>query len=249
MVDKTEISKDKRPERIVSKVIEDEMKKAYIDYAMSVIVSRALPDVRDGLKPVHRRIIYAMQQLGLFHNKPFRKCARIVGDCFIKNTLVLTENGIIPIQDIEKGDQVFTQKGKQKVKELYIMPKKKLLKVILENGLYNIVTPSQRFKIINKNLEYEWKEAKDLTGKDYIVIRSHYPEIKKAVNLPKFEGQKKVLNENIAYLLGQLMSDGYVERNYNRGKDSRIGFNSISLPIMKKLQDILKKGRRVKSMA
>lgn len=61
-------------------VIEDEMKRSYLDYAMSVIVSRALPDVRDGLKPVHRRILYAMHEGGYDYNKPFRKSARIVGD-------------------------------------------------------------------------------------------------------------------------------------------------------------------------
>ncbi len=60
--------------------IAKEMKKSYIDYAMSVIVSRALPDVRDGLKPVHRRILYSMQELGLTPEKGYRKCARIVGD-------------------------------------------------------------------------------------------------------------------------------------------------------------------------
>ncbi len=61
-------------------VIEEEMKRSYLDYAMSVIVSRALPDVRDGLKPVHRRILYAMHESGYDYNKPFRKSARIVGD-------------------------------------------------------------------------------------------------------------------------------------------------------------------------
>ncbi len=60
--------------------IEDEMKRSYLDYAMSVIVSRALPDVRDGLKPVHRRILFAMKEAGYDYNKPFRKSARIVGD-------------------------------------------------------------------------------------------------------------------------------------------------------------------------
>ncbi|MBI2575748.1 DNA gyrase subunit A [Candidatus Woesearchaeota archaeon] len=67
-------------EKIVPRIIEEEMKQSYVDYAMSVIVGRALPDVRDGLKPVHRRILFAMNELGLQHNKPFRKCARIVGD-------------------------------------------------------------------------------------------------------------------------------------------------------------------------
>ena len=60
--------------------IKEEMKKCYIDYAMSVIVGRALPDVRDGLKPVHRRILFSMQELGLYPEKGYRKCARIVGD-------------------------------------------------------------------------------------------------------------------------------------------------------------------------
>jgi DNA gyrase subunit A len=60
--------------------IEDEMKKSYMDYAMSVIIGRAIPDVRDGLKPVHRRILYAMYEMGNRHNKPYKKSARIVGD-------------------------------------------------------------------------------------------------------------------------------------------------------------------------
>ncbi|MFC1699170.1 DNA gyrase subunit A, partial [Candidatus Omnitrophota bacterium] len=71
-------------EKIVPIYIEDEMKDSYISYAMSVIVGRALPDVRDGLKPVHRRILYSMKELNLEHNKPYRKCARIVGDCLGK---------------------------------------------------------------------------------------------------------------------------------------------------------------------
>ncbi|HXS05991.1 MAG TPA: DNA gyrase subunit A, partial [Rhizomicrobium sp.] len=60
--------------------IEDELKKSYLDYAMSVIVSRALPDARDGLKPVHRRILYSMYETGYFPDKPYRKSARITGD-------------------------------------------------------------------------------------------------------------------------------------------------------------------------
>lgn len=67
-------------ERIIPVNIEDQMKAAYIDYSMSVIVSRALPDVRDGLKPVHRRVLYGMYELGLAHNKPYKKSARIVGE-------------------------------------------------------------------------------------------------------------------------------------------------------------------------
>src|SRR3954465_7982219 len=60
--------------------IEDEMRRSYLDYSMSVIVGRALPDIRDGLKPVHRRILYAMGEMGLNFNRPTKKCARIIGD-------------------------------------------------------------------------------------------------------------------------------------------------------------------------
>ena len=67
-------------ERILPRLIEDEMKESFIDYSMSVIVQRALPDVRDGLKPVHRRILYSMHGLGLQPNRPYKKCATVVGD-------------------------------------------------------------------------------------------------------------------------------------------------------------------------
>ena len=60
--------------------IEEEMRRSYLDYSMSVIVGRALPDIRDGLKPVHRRILYAMGEMGLNFNRPTKKCARIIGD-------------------------------------------------------------------------------------------------------------------------------------------------------------------------
>jgi len=66
--------------KVQPREISEEMKEAYLDYAMSVIVSRALPDVRDGLKPVHRRILYTMHQMGLKHNVKFRKSAAVVGD-------------------------------------------------------------------------------------------------------------------------------------------------------------------------
>ncbi|HAW04249.1 MAG TPA: DNA gyrase subunit A, partial [Saprospirales bacterium] len=67
-------------QRIIPINLEDEMKSSYIDYSMSVIVARALPDVRDGLKPVHRRVLYGMHDLGLSYNKSHKKSARIVGE-------------------------------------------------------------------------------------------------------------------------------------------------------------------------
>src|SRR6202047_183726 len=65
---------------IISINIADQMRRSYLDYAMSVIIGRALPDIRDGLKPVHRRILYAMSEMGLNFNRAYRKCAKIVGE-------------------------------------------------------------------------------------------------------------------------------------------------------------------------
>ena len=70
---------DREDETIIEREINEEMRTAYIDYAMSVIVSRALPDVRDGLKPVHRRILYSMHEDGITSDKAYRKCANTVG--------------------------------------------------------------------------------------------------------------------------------------------------------------------------
>ncbi len=67
-------------DKLRNKSIVDEMNNSFLDYAMSVIVSRALPDVRDGMKPVHRRILYAMSEIGNYADKPYKKSARIVGD-------------------------------------------------------------------------------------------------------------------------------------------------------------------------
>src|SRR3989339_1071498 len=72
------------PEIIKNKLIQEELKESYLDYAMSVIVGRALPDARDGLKPVHRSVLYTMWEAGLLHNKPFRKSANVVGNCMAK---------------------------------------------------------------------------------------------------------------------------------------------------------------------
>jgi len=71
-------------EKVVPISVTDEMKKSFIDYSMSVIISRALPEIRDGLKPVHRRILYAMFREGLLHNRKFTKCAGVVGEVLKK---------------------------------------------------------------------------------------------------------------------------------------------------------------------
>ena len=73
-----------KQENVIATDYADVMQKSYIDYAMSVIISRALPDVRDGLKPVQRRTLYDMYELGIRYDRPYRKCARIVGDTLRK---------------------------------------------------------------------------------------------------------------------------------------------------------------------
>ncbi|MBU1038061.1 MAG: DNA gyrase subunit A [Candidatus Omnitrophica bacterium] len=222
-------------EKITPRCIEEEMKDSYINYAMSVIVGRALPDIRDGLKPVHRRVLYAMRELGLEHNKPHKKSARIVGECFVKETLVTTSRGLIPIQDIERGDMVYTQKGCKRVTALYEMPPKELLKIKLENGTSNTVTKSQKLKVLNSELEFIWKEAKDITDKDYIVIRAAYPEDIEKVCMGNFNGKAVYLNENIAYALGLLLSDGWIEK-----KSNRLCFYSVSNEIIRRICRIFK---------
>lgn len=215
---------DKSGEKEILRTIESEMKRAFIDYSMSVIMSRALPDVRDGLKPVHRRILYAMNDMGLTYNKPYKKSARVVGECFVENTMVLTERGLKPIKDIKRGDKVYTQNGIKKVKELYMMPKRELLKVTLENGLENKVTKSQKFKVLTKDLKFEWKEAKDLTNKDFVVVKYDYPKISNFIKLNKGKKLSKYLNENIGYLLGIFLSDGWISEDYGLKKYPRICF-------------------------
>jgi len=218
---------EETPKKDLTKTLESEMKRAFIDYSMSVIMSRALPDVRDGLKPVHRRILYAMNDMGLTYNKPHKKSARVVGECFTKDTMVLTKNGLKTIQDIKRGDMLYTHSGIEKVKELYVMPKRELLKVTLENGIENKVTKSQRFKVITKDWRFEWKEAKDLKNNDFIVIKHDFPDIKKYVKLKDGEGKSSNnLNENIGYLLGIFISDGYISNDYCLKKHPRICFYS-----------------------
>ena len=85
MADNNDNIKEKiKNSRVLQVEVNDEIKKSFIAYAMAVNVSRAIPDVRDGMKPVQRRILYSMGELNLFSDKPYRKCARIVGDCLGK---------------------------------------------------------------------------------------------------------------------------------------------------------------------
>ena len=94
-------------ERIIRTEYSEVMQKSYIDYAMSVIIARALPDVRDGLKPVQRRTLYDMHELGIKYDKPYRKCARIVGDTMGKyhphGGSSIYDALVVMAQDFKKG--------------------------------------------------------------------------------------------------------------------------------------------------
>ncbi len=102
-------------EKIIRMEYSEIMQKSYIDYAMSVIVARALPDVRDGLKPVQRRTLYDMQELGIYHDRPFRKCARIVGDTMGKyhphGDSSIYDALVVMAQDFKKGQPLVDGHG------------------------------------------------------------------------------------------------------------------------------------------
>lgn len=224
---------DSGTHKIVLQPLEGEMKKSYIDYAMSVIVSRALPDARDGLKPVHRRILYAMYDMSLNHNKAYKKSARVVGECFVAGTRVLTERGLIPIEDVKRGEKVFTQSGRSHVTELFEMPERSLVRVSSESGLSLNCTPSQPFKVLTQDLHYEWREAKDLEEGDNLIVRLEYPDLQK-VRLPAWKGKEMFLDEDIAYLIGQFLSDGWFEKD-----NFRLCFFSAREEVMDKVKGCL----------
>ncbi|HDZ76523.1 MAG TPA: DNA gyrase subunit A, partial [Candidatus Omnitrophica bacterium] len=172
--------------------------------------------------------------------QPYKKSARIVGDCFVKDTMILTEEGLVSIQDVKRGDVVYTQRGCGRLSELYVMPPKELLRIELDNGTYNTVTPSQKIKVLNSDFKLEWKEANRLKSGDYIVVKSCYPDIKRKAKLRKTHFLNPgCLNENIAYLLGLFVSEGWIEKNKQRKDTYRISIACNSRQIIEKAADIL----------
>ena len=197
--------------------IEDEMRRSYLDYAMSVIIGRALPDVRDGLKPVHRRVLWAMQELGNYHNKPYKKSARVVGDCFVAGTLVHTEKGLKPIEEIEVGEKVLMPNGyTSRVVEAFHNPPGQVIDVTLSNGLTLTVTPDQKFRVLGENYEVRWEQAKNLEGKRVLAASP------RSLGFPEahFNQQKT----GLAYTAGLLVAEGYLT---DRNRSSRVGISMV----------------------
>jgi DNA gyrase subunit A len=197
--------------------IEDEMRKSYLDYAMSVIIGRALPDVRDGLKPVHRRVLWAMHELGNTHNKAYKKSARVVGDCFVAGTLVHTENGLKPIENVEVGENVLMPNGYlSKVVQSFHNPPSEVVEVNLSNGNSLKVTKGQLFRVLNDNLEIVWERAENLENKR--VLASSSRSLGMAEN--HFDSRKS----KEAYTAGLLVAEGYLT---DRNRSSRVGISMV----------------------
>src|SRR3954470_21983283 len=102
---------DRAGARVQDNPLVTEVEDSYLEYAFSVIHSRALPDARDGLKPVHRRILFSMHEQGHRPDRGYVKCARVVGDCFVRGALVSTPTGLRPVESFEVGDLVIDPRG------------------------------------------------------------------------------------------------------------------------------------------
>jgi DNA gyrase subunit A len=222
-----------RTKQIREILLKEEMKSSYIDYAMSVVVGRAIPDVRDGLKPVHRRIIWSMADNNQYYNHPHVKSARVVGECFVEGTLVNTPYGLKPIEKIKVGEKVYTDRSLSEVLKLYEMPKKNLKKIELENGLETICTKDQMFKVFTPDLRFIWKKASNLKNEDYILCRA---QENKNAKLMELDGI--VFDEDLAYFIGYFTADGWIDRS-KRGYH-RIAFGSKKIEILEHIKKIIK---------
>ncbi|HPR98617.1 MAG TPA: DNA gyrase subunit A, partial [Methanomassiliicoccales archaeon] len=123
------------------------------------------------------------------------------------------------------------------------MPERELVKVTLENGISVTATSSQLFKVINREFKYEWKEAKDLSPSDHLVMRLDYPDNIPYCKLPDWQGNNKKLNEDLAYIIGHFLSDGHIERMRSDRSNHKGVFNffSTSTGVIEHIRDVLKK--------
>ncbi|MEV4318003.1 DNA topoisomerase (ATP-hydrolyzing) [Actinocrispum sp. NPDC049592] len=157
---------DRAGANVFDNSVKTEIEDSYLEYAYSVIHSRALPDARDGLKPVHRRILYSMYEQGYRPTHAYVKSSRVVGDCFVRGALVSTPSGLRPIEQIEIGDRVLDGRGKAvPVTAVYENPESELVRVTWSNGHTMLVTPGQRFRTVADDLTVSWTDARDLTGR------------------------------------------------------------------------------------
>ncbi len=278
MTDETE------PQKEYIRTIESEMKRAFIDYSMSVIMSRALPDVRDGLKPVHRRILYAMNDMGLTSRSSYKKSARLVGEvlgkyhphgdqavydsmvrmaqdfslryplvdgqgnfgsvdgdsaaamryCVTGDTLLLTEYGMMEIQDVSEEVEtdidlniVNYQNTVMKASKFFNSGKHPTIHLATVQGyeLEGSFNHPVLTWVIDEGIPHiKWKALEDITDNDYVVLnrktnlfntkdvelQSYYPEV---VKNQRIFDLPKVMNKDLGFLLGALVSEGSFHNN------------------------------------
>lgn len=188
--------------------IEDEMKRSYLDYAMSVIVSRALPDVRDGLKPVHRRILFSMKENDNTYDRGYRKSARIVGDCFVAGTEVATPTGFSKIENLKVGSTVLLRNGEQTITKIYEYPKKPLITIKWKSGNLT-TTKNQEFRAV-RNAQLVWLKATDIQKNEALLTADL------TRGLHRCSEQERAL----AYLAGHYAGNGWTDINKNSNKIS-----------------------------
>lgn len=139
------------------------------EYGAYTIEQRAIPDFRDGLKPVQRRVLWSMRKLGLVANGKYMKSARVVGDCFVKGTLVSTPNGKVKIENLKKGDLVNTSTSDpKKITEIYIWPEDEIIEIVTDGSSVEC-TSGQEFKVKIGD-KFFWKKASELEEGDIIVF-------------------------------------------------------------------------------
>ncbi|ONI84623.1 DNA topoisomerase [Saccharothrix sp. ALI-22-I] len=156
---------DRAGAQVFDNSLTTEIEDSYLEYAYSVIHSRALPDARDGLKPVHRRILFSMNEQGYRPTSAYVKSSRVVGDCFVRGALVSTPEGLRPIEQIEIGDHVLDGRGEPvAVNAVYENPVSELVRVTWSDGHSMLVTPGQRFRTLDSTDADVWTDARDLVG-------------------------------------------------------------------------------------
>lgn len=184
---------------VLENPVRTEIEDSYLEYAYSVIHSRALPDARDGLKPVHRRILFSMHEQGHRPTTAYVKSSRVVGDCFVRGALVSTLTGLRPIEDIQVGQRILDGHGNAvPVVEVYENPKSELVRVTWTNGHTMLVTPGQRFRTVADDYTIEWTDARDLMGKRTIAFgRERQPQL------------AADCDDAYPYVLGLLVAEGF----------------------------------------
>ncbi|MQA60874.1 MAG: DNA topoisomerase 4 subunit A [Actinophytocola sp.] len=232
---------DQAGAQVFDNPMKTEIEDSYLEYAYSVIHSRALPDARDGLKPVHRRILFSMNENGYRPSHAYVKSSRVVGDCFVRGTPVSTPSGLRAIDEIEVGDLVLDERGMPvPVVAAYENPKSELVRVTWANGHSMLVTPGQRFKVVREDVGLEWVNASELSGRLTVAYGSD-----------RHVGLETDNEDCYNYLLGLIVAEGFaVDRA--RAADGRVRIHMCDIEPIDTVHDwavangvVVHRGQRV----